>query len=117
MLLSTFFPYSTLFRSCSRVDGFRSEGHGFGKVIGSSCGDQGCGCVEQHNVAAREFLSGEHLPDDLRVLSGITARNCLDGRSRQAELFRRNFIGAYLRIAYFGTSAGTADTDLVQSTV
>jgi hypothetical protein len=101
--------------SVAAIDGIRSEGNGFGDVVGVGSGDQGGGGVQHDNIAARRTFACEHGPDDGSVLRGVASGDGVERCGLEAELFWRDLISADLAVTHFGDFRRTGNSDLVEA--
>ena len=85
------------------------------KMIGAAGGHESGGGVEQHDIAAGRFFTGEHFANQLGIQSRISAGDVVKRGALQAEFFRRNFVAANLPVAHFGDSGCGGDGDFVEA--
>ncbi len=73
-------------RSCgglAGVDGLRAQPDAFLEIGGQPGGDQGCGGVQQDDVAARAGDAGEHVVEQSLVGGDVAAGELIEGGAGQ----------------------------------
>ena len=93
------------------------ERHAVGEVRRLAADDQGGGRVEQHDVAERALLAGQHVADRLGVELGVAALEVGQLGGRQAGVGRRHLEHGDLAVLQLGDVGRARRGDLVEAVV